>query len=92
MFDLVRDALRLRDDDGAPGVEEELPHALVLTRLLPRNPRNLEANSIALLKSLLTSLLRFTVLKNSIYKTKKLNREVNRLFNRAIEFASCFSK
>ena len=48
-----------------------------------------EANLIALLKSLLTSLLRFTVLKNSIYKTKKLNREVNRLFNRAIEFASC---
>ena len=48
----------------------------------------MEANSIALLKSLSTSLLRFTVLKNSIYKTKKLNREVNRLFNRAIEFAS----
>ena len=49
-----------------------------------------EANLIALLKSLLTSLLRFTVLKNSIYKTKKLNREVNRLFNRAIKFASRF--
>ena len=51
-------------------------------------PVHLGANSIALLKSLLTSLLRFTVLKNSIYKTKKLKREVNRLFNRAIEFAS----
>ena len=39
---LVRDALRLRDDDGAPGAEEELPHALVLARLLPRNPRYLK--------------------------------------------------
>ena len=45
---------------------------------------------IALLKSLLTSLMRFTILKNSIFKTKKLNREVNRLFNRAIELVSCF--
>ena len=47
-----------------------------------------QANSIAILKGQLTSLLRFTVLKNSDFKTKKLNREVNWLFNWAIEFAS----
>ena len=37
----------------------------------------LEANSIEILKGQLTSLLRFTVLKNSDFNTKKLNREVN---------------
>ena len=34
---------------------------------------DLEANSIEILKGQLTSLLRFTVLKNSDFKTKKLN-------------------
>ena len=38
---------------------------------------SLEANSIEILKGQLTSLLRFTVLKDSDFKTKKLNREVN---------------
>ena len=42
LVNLVRDALRFRDDDGAPRGEEELPHALVLARLLPSHPRHLK--------------------------------------------------
>lgn len=37
MYYLVCDALGLRNDDGSPRSEDELPDGLVLLRLLPRD-------------------------------------------------------